>query len=118
MILNLLISSEQRSRRLSLIILSRPASMNNPCCNPYTTPQRWTDDILMKGYNTPAAERPRSEIEEHDGREVRLTGVVHRVPPSRGQAPDLAGILDVESIEAVDPPGRLDSQQKENSHEQ
>ncbi len=69
-------------------------------------------EVLIEAYNTPAAERPAAEIEQHDGGEVRVTGVVYEVVPTGRQAPDLPGILDVESIEAVDPPDRLDSQQK------
>ena len=61
--------------------------------------------VLVESYNTPAAERPRAEIEAHDGREVWLTGVVHQVVPSRGQAPEMPGILEVESIAAVTEPG-------------
>lgn len=54
--------------------------------------------VYLEPFESPASQRPASELDQFDGKRVRITGIVWRRMPARGEsplAPCIAGISEI-----------------------
>ena len=44
-------------------------------------------DVFLEPFDSPASQRPTSELSQFDGKRVRVTGIAHKVMPAKGASP-------------------------------
>lgn len=60
--------------------------------------------VYLGSYNSPEAVRSSAERAEFDGREVQVTGIIHRKMPTTGQGPIAPSVNDIKKIELLQIP--------------
>jgi hypothetical protein len=59
--------------------------------------------VYLEPFDSPAARRPVDEPARFDGKRVRVTGIVYKVMPARGESPMAPCVAEITQIRQEDP---------------